>query len=369
MTPDPAQDVRFMQMALAIGRRGLGNTWPNPAVGCVIVRDEGAGPVVVARGWTQPGGRPHAETHALAQAGARARGATAYVTLEPCSHYGRTGPCADALARAGIARVVGAIRDPDPRVAGRGFAMLRAYGLAVTERVCEDAARDAHLGHICRVTRGRPAVILKTALSADGRVAGPGGVPVRITGPEANGRVHMLRALSDVIAVGIGTALADDPLLTVRLPGLEAASPVRLVFDAGLSLPLGSRLVRSARDVPLWLFVAEDASVEAEMALAGRGAEVMRVARRDGGLDLGAALRLLAARGVTRLFVEGGPRLARSLIAADLVDVALFFTAPEPIGEGLCGFSPETRAALAARLPRLEKRAVGRDTMTILRRS
>ena len=238
-------DAYVMRAALALARRGLGKTWPNPAVGCVITRDDGQGPYVIGRGWTQPGGRPHAETEALGQAGSLAPGATAYVTLEPCSHYGRTGPCADALARAGIARVVGALRDPDPRVGGRGFEMLKRYGLSVTEGVCADEAFAAHLGHITRVVFGRPAVMVKMAVTQDRKVAGPGRRPIRITGPLANARVHLMRSQADAIAVGIGTVLADDPLLTVRLPGLAQASPIRVVLDSTLRLPLSSRLVKT----------------------------------------------------------------------------------------------------------------------------
>jgi diaminohydroxyphosphoribosylaminopyrimidine deaminase/5-amino-6-(5-phosphoribosylamino)uracil reductase len=363
------RDRRFMRAALAIGRRGLGNTWPNPAVGCVIVRRVDGADIVVGRGWTRPGGRPHAETEALAEAGPLAKGATAYVTLEPCSHYGRTGPCADALARAGVARVVGALRDPDPRVGGRGFDMLRAYGLNVTENVLADEAFAAHLGHITRVDRGRPAVTVKVAVSPDGRIAGPGGRPVRITGPEATDRVHLIRSQSDAIAVGIGTAIADDPLLTVRLPGLEKASPLRVVLDSRLRLPLASRLVATAKAVPLWVIAGPQASTEAEMALAARGVEVMRVPLRDGRLDLGDALRLLGTRGLTRLLVEAGPTLAEALIAGDLVEELMTFTSPEPIGDGISAFAPKTLALAQAQLPNLAARAVGRDIMTIERRS
>lgn len=362
-------DRRLMRAALAIGRRGLGNTWPNPAVGCIIVRDDGAGPRVVGRGFTRPGGRPHAETEALRQAGSLARGATAYVTLEPCSHYGRTGPCADALARAGIARVVGALRDPDPRVGGRGFDMLRAYGLAVTEEVLADEAFAAHLGHITRVDRGRPAVTIKMALTADGKVALPGGRPLRITGEDATARVHLLRSQADAIAVGIGTAIADDPLLTVRLPGLAGVSPLRVVLDTDLRLPVASRLVATAGTSPVLVVAGAEAPVAAEKALAARGVEVARVAVVGGRLDLGEALRLLGTRGLTRLMVEAGPTLARSLIEADLVEELMLFTSPDPIGVGVDGFDAVTRALADNCLPNLAAKAVGRDIMTIERRS
>jgi diaminohydroxyphosphoribosylaminopyrimidine deaminase/5-amino-6-(5-phosphoribosylamino)uracil reductase len=357
-----------MRSALALGRRALGATWPNPAVGCVIVRSEAEGPRIVGRGWTQPGGRPHAETQALLQAGPLARGATAYVTLEPCSHYGRTGPCADALARAGVARVVGAARDPDPRVSGRGFHMLRSFGLAVEEGLCQEEAGDAHLGHFTRILRGRPTVTLKMALSADRKLAGPGGKPVRITGPEATARVHLLRSQSDAVAIGIGTALSDDPLLTVRLPGLSA-QPIRVVLDSRLRLPPSSRLVAGARESPIWVVAEDSAAPEREAALRGAGVEVLRVQGAAGRLDLGAAMRRLAGEGLTRILVEAGPTLAGALAAHDLVDEAILFVSPDPIGEGVEAFDAETRDRLRVRLPRLATRAVGRDMMTTLRRS
>ncbi|PRH87079.1 bifunctional diaminohydroxyphosphoribosylaminopyrimidine deaminase/5-amino-6-(5-phosphoribosylamino)uracil reductase RibD [Labrys okinawensis] len=369
------RDERFMRAALALGRRGLGNTWPNPAVGCVIVRRVGDADVIVGRGWTQPGGRPHAETQALAGAGSLAKGATAYVTLEPCSHYGRTGPCADALARGGIARVVGALRDPDPRVGGRGFDMLRRYGLEVREGVLADEAFQAHVGHITRVTFGRPGVTVKIAVSADGKLAGPGGRPVRITGEEASAHVHLMRAQSDAIAVGIGTVLNDDPLLTVRLPGMAAQSPLRIVFDSRLRLPLSSRLVETAREVPVWVMARADAPVDPEQRLVDAGVEVMRIGcsalspGEGASLDLGEALRLLGTRGVTRLLVEAGPRLAAGLVEADLVEEFVQFTSPEPIGEGVTALTPLLQAKIDTQLPNLAARMIGHDTMTIQRRN
>ncbi len=361
------EDEDFMRIALAIGRRGQGLTAPNPAVGCVIVRDG----IIVGRGFTQPGGRPHAETMALAQAGPSARGATAYVTLEPCSHVGRTGPCADALARAGISRVVGAVRDPDPRVGGGGFAMLRNYGLMVTEGVLEAEARAAHVGHFMRVSRGRPSVTLKLALSVDGKVAGARGVPVRITGPDTNGFVHGLRSRHDAIAVGVGTVLADDPLLTVRLPGMPATRLGRIVFDSALRLPAGSKLVETATFTPLTVIAAEDAPIEAEQRLAAAGVTVLRVVRAArGGLDLGAALRLMGTLGLTRVFVEGGPTLAASLIGADLVDEAFLIEAPLVIGaDGVVGLPPPLRPTLDARLNDRKTMMIGADTVTFQRRS
>jgi diaminohydroxyphosphoribosylaminopyrimidine deaminase / 5-amino-6-(5-phosphoribosylamino)uracil reductase len=364
-----------MRAALAMGRRGLGNTWPNPAVGCLIVRQIDGADVIVGRGWTQPGGRPHAETQALAEAGALAKGATAYVTLEPCSHYGRTGPCADALARAGVGRVVGALRDPDPRVGGRGFEMLRRYGLQVTEGVLADEAFQAHVGHITRVTFGRPAVTVKIAVSSDGKLAGPGGRQVRITGPDASARVHLMRAQSDAIAVGIGTVLADDPMLNVRLPGMGAQSPLRIVFDSNLRIPLASRLVGTAREIPLWVIARADAPVEPEAALVAAGVEVMRIGcsalplANPSSLDLGEALRLIGTRGITRLMVEAGPRFAAGLIESDLIEEFVQFSSPEPIGEGVMALTPELQAKIDAQLPNLAAKMVGHDTMIIQRRS
>src|SRR5262245_63336984 len=217
---DPAEDARFMALALGLGRRGLGNAWPNPAVGAVVVRRGGSGPEIVGRGWTQAGGRPHAETEALRRAGSAARGATLYVTLEPCSHHGKTAPCADAIIAAGIARVVSALEDPDPKVAGEGHARLRAAGITTVTGLGAEVARRAHAGHIRRITDGRPHVTLKLAVSADLKAGLAGRRPAPITGEEARARVHRLRAMNDAILVGIGSVLADDPVLTCRLPGM-----------------------------------------------------------------------------------------------------------------------------------------------------
>ncbi|WP_244601589.1 MULTISPECIES: bifunctional diaminohydroxyphosphoribosylaminopyrimidine deaminase/5-amino-6-(5-phosphoribosylamino)uracil reductase RibD [Rhodoplanes] len=346
--PDPALDERFMALALALGRRGLGNTWPNPAVGAVVVRAEEGGPRIVGRGWTQPGGRPHAETEALRRAGDLARGATLYVTLEPCSHHGKTPPCADAVVAAGIARVVAAIEDADPRVAGRGHARLRAAGIAVDVGVGAADAAAAHAGHIRRVRDGRPHVTLKLALSTDGKVALAGRRPVAITAAAANARVHLMRAMHDAILIGIGTALADDPLLTCRLPGLAARSPVRVVLDPALRLPATSRLVRSAAEVPLWVFAGTDAPGTAETRLRAAGAEVLRVpaAPTPPGLDLAAVLAVLAGCGITRLMVEGGPRVAAGLVRADLVDTAVLIHGAVTIGAD--GIDPLADLPLAA---------------------
>src|SRR6185436_2756578 len=242
-----ADDERFMSLALALGGRGLGNTWPNPAVGAVVVKEGN----LVGRGWTQPGGRPHAETEALLRAGAAARGATLYVTLEPCSHYGKTAPCADAIIKAGIARVVSALVDPNPEVAGAGHWRLAQAGIVVEVGIGAEEARRAHAGHIRRIEAGRPHVIFKLAVSADGKVARSDRSPTPITREAARARVHLMRARSDAVLTGIGTIIADDPLLTCRLPGMS--SPVRVVLDGKLRLPLASKLVSTARQVPLWV--------------------------------------------------------------------------------------------------------------------
>ena len=329
---DERFDERFMDLALALGRRGLGNASPNPAVGAVVVGAGGDVPVIVGRGWTQPGGRPHAEVEALARAGTRARGATLYVTLEPCSHHGHTPPCADAIIAAGIARVVSAVEDPNPEVAGEGHARLRAHGVVVEVGLREADARRAHAGHFRRVHDGRPHVTLKLAVSADGKAGLAGRRPAAITGERARARVHLMRAMNDAILIGVGTALADDPQLTSRLPGAEDRSPVRVVLDTALRLPESSALVQTAARTPVWVFAGDDADADAERRLARHGVEVLRVPATAGRIDLAAMLNVLGNRGITRLMVEGGPTVAASLVAADLVDQAAIFRSDVRIG-------------------------------------
>lgn len=357
-----ADDLRFMALALSVGRRGLGNTRPNPAVGAVVVKDG----LVIGRGWTQPGGRPHAETEALRRAGDAARGATLYATLEPCSHHGRTPPCADAIVAAGIARVVSALGDPNPEVAGRGYAMLRAAGIAVTDGVCADEARRDHAGHIRRILDQRPHVMLKLAVSADGKAALSGGKPVQITGEETRARVHAMRAMSDAILVGIGTVLADDPALTCRLPGMLKASPVRVVLDPALRLPVESRLAATAKEIPVWVFCGVDAPSEREDRLSEHGVAVIRVAAGEGGLDLPAVLRALAERGITRLMVEGGPKIAASFLRAGLIDEAMLLRGPITIGPGgvaaLDGLPLDALTA-SPDLRLIETETIGGDTL------
>jgi diaminohydroxyphosphoribosylaminopyrimidine deaminase/5-amino-6-(5-phosphoribosylamino)uracil reductase len=351
-------DQRFMALALTLGRRGLGRTWPNPAVGAVVV---GNG-IIAGRGWTQPGGRPHAEVEALRRAGNATRGATLYVTLEPCSHHGKTPPCVDAVIAAGITRVVSAMEDPNPKVAGAGHARLAAAGIEVDIGVGAQEARRDHAGHIRRVCEGRPHVMLKLAVSADGKVAAAGRRPLAITGGEARDRVHLLRAQSDAIMIGIGTALADDPILTCRLPGMAKDSPLRVVLDSGLRLPTQSRLAQSAGETPLLIIAGDDASAAPESALRASGVDVARVLQMAAQLDLIAVLKLLATRGITRLMVEGGPTLAAALITADFVDEAVLFHSSLVVGDdGVNAFEPPTLAMLDRNLTRVASEPVGAD--------
>jgi diaminohydroxyphosphoribosylaminopyrimidine deaminase / 5-amino-6-(5-phosphoribosylamino)uracil reductase len=362
----PTEDARFMALALALGARGLGRAWPNPAVGAVIVRNDGAGPVIVGRGWTQPGGRPHAETEALQRAGEAARGATLFVTLEPCSHHGRTPPCADAIVEAGVARVVSAMVDPNPEVSGAGHWRMADAGVVVEVGVGAEEAARAHAGHIRRVRDGRPHVMLKLAVSADGKAGLAGRRPAAITGEPTRAQVHALRAMSDAVLTGIGTVLADDPLLTCRLPGMAERSPVRIVLDSALRLPPESRLAATARDVPLWILAGEAAPKKRVEALQRRGVEILGVASSAGRLELAAVLRHLAERGITRLMVEAGPILAAAFLAEDLVDEAVLLRAPTSIGadgiEALEGHPLETLTR-SDRLVLARSETVGVDTM------
>jgi diaminohydroxyphosphoribosylaminopyrimidine deaminase/5-amino-6-(5-phosphoribosylamino)uracil reductase len=344
-----------MHHALALAERALGCVAPNPAVGCVIVSSEGR---VVGRGWTQAGGRPHAETVALAQAGEAARGATAYVTLEPCAHFGQTPPCADALIAAGVARVVAAVEDPDPRVKGQGFEKLRAAGIEVIVGVLEKEAAALNAGFFLRVTQNRPLVTLKVAQSKDGKTIRKTGGKW-ITGEEARRFGHLLRAKHDAILIGISTVLADNPELTCRLPGLEARSPQRIVLDTELRLPTRSKLVATARQVRVLVMTA----AQGGDALRAQGVEIEAVAKSDsGGLDLAAVLRELARRGITRLLVEGGAAVAAAFLEASLVDGLEIFTAPLELGDNGCG-EVEGLAAARARASVAETRMLGDDML------
>jgi diaminohydroxyphosphoribosylaminopyrimidine deaminase/5-amino-6-(5-phosphoribosylamino)uracil reductase len=362
-------DRRYMELALALGRRGQGRTWPNPAVGAVIVKDG----IILGRGWTQPGGRPHGEPEALRRAGAAARGATLYVTLEPCSHFGKSPPCADAVIAAGITRVVSAIEDPNPEVAGQGHARLRAAGITVDVGLCAADAAFDHAGHFRRIRDQRPHVILKLAVSPDGKIGAAGGKPVAITGEEARHRVHMLRARSDAILVGIGTVLADDPQLDCRLPGMAGRSPVRVVLDQSLRIPPASRLVHSARETPLWLVCSELAEPATATRLGAAGAQVIRLPPGGGPtLDLPAVLHALADKGITRLMVEGGSRVAASFVSADLVDEIWLFRGAETVGEdGVDALAalPLSQITQSQAYKVRASEACGKDTLTIYGRA
>jgi diaminohydroxyphosphoribosylaminopyrimidine deaminase / 5-amino-6-(5-phosphoribosylamino)uracil reductase len=363
-------DRRFMQLALNLGRRGQGRTWPNPAVGAVVVKDG----VIVGRGWTQPGGRPHAEPEALMRAGEAARGATLYVTLEPCSHFGKSPPCTEAIIAAGINRVISAIEDPNPEVAGQGHAKLRAAGIAVDVGLGALEAAHDHAGHFRRIRDKRPHVILKLAVSSDDMIGAAGHKPVAITGEAARTRVHLLRAQCDAILVGIGTVLADDPLLTCRLPGMEARSPVRVVLDRSLRLPGTSRLVHSARQTPLWVMTSNLSEAPAAVKLGAAGAQVIRVATTASppGLDLPAVLHALAEKGITRLLVEGGGRVASSFVAANLVDEVWLLRGREAIGAGGVAALDALQLTAITQSPAFTLRAseaLQNDTLTIYERN
>jgi diaminohydroxyphosphoribosylaminopyrimidine deaminase/5-amino-6-(5-phosphoribosylamino)uracil reductase len=329
-TPDPVQDAALMRAALALAARGLGNTWPNPSVGCVIARD-GA---VVGRGWTAPGGRPHAETEALKRAGAAARGATAYVTLEPCCHWGRTPPCTDALIAAGVARVVVAMRDPDPRVDGGGIEKLRAAGVAVSTGLLEAEARRVNAGFVKVLTANLPLVTLKLASTLDGRIATRSGESQWITGAAARRAAHALRGRHDAVLVGSGTVLADDPELSCRIPGFAAVPTVRVVADARLRMPAAARMLREGQG-EVWIATRPGHPEAALAPLRAAGARILEVAPEAAGqgLEAAALLRALAARGLTRVLAEGGAALAAALLRQPgLVDRLAWFHAPAVIG-------------------------------------
>jgi len=320
-----ATDERWMRLAISLGARRLGQTWPNPAVGCVIVKNGR----VLARAATAPGGRPHAETQALN--GLDATGATVYVSLEPCAHTGTTPPCAQALINASVGRVVFALRDPDPRVDGRGADMLRAAGIEVSGPVLEGQARAVNLGFVTSKTKNRPAVTLKLATSFDGRIATAGGRSQWITGPQARHFVHAMRANHDAVMVGAGTARADDPSLTQRGLGITH-QPVRVVISSDLDLPLDGALAGAIAQSPLWLVHGPEAPKPVKTAWAAKGAVLIGAACSTEGLDLTDVMHRLAKRGITRVFCEGGGQLAGGLLRSKLVDRLVGFTAGMALG-------------------------------------
>ena len=327
-------DARFMAAAIRLSRKHLGLTATNPSVGTLIVADLGHGPVIVGSGVTAPGGRPHAEPQALAMAGEKARGATAYVTLEPCAHHGRTPPCANALVTAGIARVVIAASDPDSRVSGKGVAILREAGISVTEGVLAQEAAGLMAGYLMRTSQKRPEVTLKMALSGDGMVGIRGHGKIAITGSLTQAQVHMMRARSDAILVGVGTVLEDDPDLTCRLPGLELRSPLRIVLDRALKTPVTSRLIRTAQEAPVMIAAANNAAPERRSALEGEGVTFLATDIHDGRICLPELLEDMAARGISSLLVEGGPVTGARFLEEGLVDRIVLFTNRKRIGEG-----------------------------------
>jgi diaminohydroxyphosphoribosylaminopyrimidine deaminase/5-amino-6-(5-phosphoribosylamino)uracil reductase len=361
-------DEGWMRAALGLARRGLGRVWPNPAVGCVVIADS----AVAGRGWTGDGGTPHAETIALEQAGARARGATVYVTLEPCNHTGRTPPCTAALAAAGVARVVVAIEDPDPRVNGQGIEALRAAGIAVEVGCLAAEAVAVNRGFLRRLTAGRPMLTLKLAASLDGRIATGTGESKWITGPRARAEVHLMRAQADALLVGAGTVRSDDPQLDVRGLGIADANPVRVVVSGSLALPRDGHLARPARETPLWLFHDSEAEEGRRQAWTELGAELIEVPYQpDGQLDLSAMMQRLGDRGVTRVLCEGGGRLAAALLQADLVDEIVRYTAGLVLGEEAqpaVGPMDVTALQLAPRFRLVDAARIGPDVRSRWRR-
>jgi diaminohydroxyphosphoribosylaminopyrimidine deaminase/5-amino-6-(5-phosphoribosylamino)uracil reductase len=362
---DPtSHDRRFMQLALRVARRMLGRTAPNPAVGAIIA-DEETGEVI-ARGWTQAGGRPHAEAHVLARAADRARGKTMYVTLEPCSHHGRTPPCAEAILAAGVKRVVCATSDPNPEISGKGLALLRKAGVAVDLGVCAEEARWMAAGHILRMTRGRPFLQLKIAVSGDGLIAPGDGAPRWVTGVEARQFAHILRAQADAILVGRKTVEDDDPQLTCRLPGLEQRSPRRIVLDANFRTKPTAKMFETAGSVPVTVFGAGAAtpSYPADVKVSRAPAAA------DGRLDLNAVLESLSGEGVTRVLVEGGPTIAEAFLAAELIDEVVIGCGTEPLGSrGRKPFGNRGLEVLedGARWQVADERKIGDDRLTVYR--
>ncbi|WP_170937146.1 MULTISPECIES: bifunctional diaminohydroxyphosphoribosylaminopyrimidine deaminase/5-amino-6-(5-phosphoribosylamino)uracil reductase RibD [Rhodomicrobium] len=360
-----------MALAISLGKRGLGQTWPNPSVGAVIV--EPASGRVIACGWTSPGGRPHAEANAIASAVDLVRGATLYVTLEPCAHWGKTPPCSDAIIASGIARVVYGVVDPDPRVAGQGLARLRAHGVKVEAGPLAHEARWLMLGHELRLTERRPFIQMKMAVDASGRVPAGDGGPVWATGAEARAHGHLLRAEADAILVGHGTVAADDPDLTCRLPGLAWRSPVRVVLSTRAELPASAKMLGNLDVAPVWVACAPDAPAENIARLEAAGVAVVPVPTGpDGRLDIRAVTQELAERGITRLLVEGGPAVAQSFFNAGLIDEAVIITGGAAVAGrsikpfGVAGLETVTANA---QYRFVDERRAGADRITIHRRA
>ncbi|WP_180966863.1 bifunctional diaminohydroxyphosphoribosylaminopyrimidine deaminase/5-amino-6-(5-phosphoribosylamino)uracil reductase RibD [Cohaesibacter celericrescens] len=366
--PNYISDEQLMGLALRLGRRGAGLTAENPAVGCVIVRHGKDGAVIVGRGWTQQGGRPHAERVALAEAGNRAQGATAYVTLEPCSHHGKSSPCAEALIEAGIANLVCAHPDPDPRVAGRGFALLTQHAIKTTTGLLEKQAHRDLCGFLSRTVRGRPWLQVKMALSLDGMIGEKNVGNFPITGPEAKARTYGLRARADAILVGVETVLVDDPSLTVRLSGLNEHSPIRIVLDSKGRTPLDSQLVQSANDVPVWIVTTGAIAADKALALESQGCQVLLVDQdANGHTDLTQTLDLLGEKGINKILAECGAVLSRALLNQSLVDEFFLYRSTKLVGENglvaLNGDPDKTLEHFGFTADR--KETLGKDTMQV----
>ena len=370
MTSLGAHDRAFMATALAMASRGLGTTAPNPSVGCILVKDGR----IVGRGWTQPGGRPHAETEALNRAGDLARGATAYVTLEPCCHHGETPPCTDALTSAGIARVVIGSADPDDRVDGGGIAALKDANIEVETGVLQGHADAVNGGYFKRARRGLPHIALKMATTMDGRIALASGESQWITGEDARRYGHLLRATYDAVLIGSGTALTDDPELTCRLPGVGASSanqPIRIVLDRRLRISADSKLATTANSVTTWVITSANADADKVSQLEKAGVEILVAADPSGHAFARAAACVLAEQGMTRVLVDGGANIAASFLQDDLVDRIYAFRAPSFIGgEGIPVVAGLNLACLSdsPRFNRTEVRQLGMDLLEILDR-
>ena len=359
-----SEDERWMRSAIEIGKRNLGQVWPSPAVGCVLVK----GGELIARGWTGRGGTPHAETVAIREAGERCSGTTAYVSLEPCSHFGRTPPCTNALIEAGVARVVTAMTDPDPRVSGMGHQLLKAAGIDVCSGVLQREAEHSHAGFISRITRRKPLVTLKFAATLDGRIATMTGESQWITSQESRRHAHLIRAQHDAILVGRRTAVTDDPSLTVRIPGIENRSPVRVVFDSRARTPVESRLGTTARNVPVWICHTEHATDEAVADWREAGAKTICVtASPSGNIDLKNAMTSLADEGLTRILCEGGAELSAGLMREQLVDELLLYSAGSIIGsegKAVIGATNWSRLGDTSRFRRVDVSTIGNDMLS-----
>jgi len=371
LRPAQDQDERFMAAALSYGRQNLGQTFPNPSVGALVVSG-GAEPRIIARGVTAKGGRPHAEAEALAKAGAAAKDATIYVTLEPCVPHGRGEPCTDIIRRSGISRAVIALADPNPATSGRGIARLKEAGVAVTVGPGAAEAARAHAGHIRRMKDGRPQVILKIAVSADGKTGLKDRKPAEISCEISRAEAHMLRATSDAVMVASGTVLADDPMLNCRLPGMADRSPIRVALDGNLRIPLDTKLVKTAREIPFWIITRPDAPLEKQRELEEAGVEVMRVSATGARIDLSEALHLLATRNITRLLVEGGPIISAELLRENLIDEAMIVQSPKNLGPDAIPALEGMQLSALLDNPRfevIERRMLGSDSLTHLFRS